>query len=454
MKVIMLIALLFAALSTGATAQSGERLGETANILSLKDCIESVLKQNEDLIKAREKVKEVGGERLMARSRFFPHLAFLGNYDITKDTSDDVEEKRYYGAVRLSQRLLEFGKDTAEDIRLREAQRLAVFNYENKVREVLSNVRRKFFSVLLREQQIEIRQDLLENFREKLRRAQAKREKRMVIPLDVLRAELNVLNEELRINSLMKDQLKRKMELLQLIGKPMGVSVTLKGELKDFEMDPEEAIWIAKENSLGVTLARERVEERARAARKSIWGHLPDLTVQAGVRRGKSTVGMDLSSLGERWALDLSLERTVAEQDSLGSLETISRPDRFASLQLNFPIFDGLETVGTFRMERAKLRAAQAELRNQETLVQLSVRKAYQSLLEAAEARRIQERRVEVSKRRLEIGERLKELGRIGEQEIETFRSQFFRDQDTFFADQDNYIKAQEDLRKIIGLFE
>ena len=105
-------------------------------------------------------------------------------------------------------------------------------------------------------------------------------------------------------------------------------------------------------------------------------------------------------------------------------------------------------------MERAKLRQLQAELKRQEDLVELGVRKAYQSLLEARETRRIQERRVEISKRRLEIQERMKEAGRIGELDIEHFRDQFFRDQDQFFRDQDDYIRAQEDLRKLMGQFE
>lgn len=391
----------------------------------------------------------------MAKSRFLLHLDLLGGYSLTQREPEAFEEEEYKGTVRVSQRLFEFGKDMPQDVQLREARRQAVFSYENKVREVLSAVRRSFFSVLLREEQIKIRRDLLENFQKKLERAQAKRERKIVIPLDVLRAELDVLNEELKINGLLKDQFKRKMELLQLIGRPMGVTITLAGTLEDIQVVEEKAVRIALENSIQVDLAQEHMEEQKRAVRKVIWDLMPDLRLQAGVTSGKNTVGMDVTNADNTWGVDVSAEHIFTYSDSLADIVgNEDQVDRFAQVQLSLPLFDGLETKGRLKMEQATLRQLQAELKRKEDLVELDVRRAYQSLLEAREARRIQERRVEISKRRLEIQERLKEAGRIGELEIETFRTQFFRDQDQFFADQDNTIRAQEDLRKIMGWFE
>lgn len=456
LRVAALIALLVAASSAEEVAPSAAGSpGEGEKVLSLKECIESALKYNEELIQARQKVEEVGGRMLMAKSRFLLHLDLLGGYSLTQREPEAFEEEEYKGTVRVSQRLFEFGKDMPQDVQLREARRQAVFSYENKVREVLSAVRRSFFSVLLREEQIKIRRDLLENFQKKLERAQAKRERKIVIPLDVLRAELDVLNEELKINGLLKDQFKRKMELLQLIGRPMGVTITLAGTLEDIQVVEEKAVRIALENSIQVDLAQEHMEEQKRAVRKVIWDLMPDLRLQAGVTSGKNTVGMDVTNADNTWGVDVSAEHIFTYSDSLADIVgNEDQVDRFAQVQLSLPLFDGLETKGRLKMEQATLRQLQAELKRKEDLVELDVRRAYQSLLEAREARRIQERRVEISKRRLEIQERLKEAGRIGELEIETFRTQFFRDQDQFFADQDNTIRAQEDLRKIMGWFE
>ena len=235
----------------------------------------------------------------------------------------------------------------------------------------------------------------------------------------------------------------------------MGIAVTLVGTLKDVQVVEEEAVRIALENSIRVELAREHVEEQKRAVRKVIWDLTPDLRLQAGMTSGKNTVGMDVANSDNTWGVDLSVEHTFTYNDSLADVfDNEDQVDRFARVQLSVPLFDGFETKGRLKMEQATLRQLQAELQRQEDLVELDVRKAYQNLSEAQEARRIQERRVEISKRRLEIQERLKEAGEITELEIETFRTQFFRDQDQFFAEQDNYIRVQEDLRKLMGWFE
>ena len=447
---------LFAA-AASAQENAGPGLEEPGHgwvVLSLRVCIESALAHNRDITKARQKVEQVGGRALMAKSRFFPHLDVLGDYSATSEgEAGGSEESEYSGAARLSQRILEFGRDTPGDAQLREDRRQAVFAYESTVREVLSEVRRSFFSLLLREEQIRTRRALLEDFRQKLERARAKQEQKIVIPLDVLRAELDVLNEELRINSLVKDQYNRERRLLELIGRAMGTDITLVGALSELEMDEEEAVRLALENSFEVTLAEGRVAEQGRAVRKVMWDHFPELKVEAGMASGDNALGVGVSSSDNTWGVDLSLERSFSDNDSpAGAVD--SGTDRFARVEFALPVFDGLESTGRLKSEKAKLRELQAELSRQKDVVELQVRGAYQDLLEARETWRIQKRRVEISKRRLEIQERLKEAGRIGELEIEHFREQFFVDQDQFFLDQDNYVRAQEDLRKLVGRFE
>ena len=66
----------------------------------------------------------------------------------------DIEKIFVENAFDLSQRLVEFGKDNAADVALREAQRNALFDYEDAVRTALFQIRLKFFTVLLRQQQL------------------------------------------------------------------------------------------------------------------------------------------------------------------------------------------------------------------------------------------------------------------------------------------------------------
>lgn len=449
---------MWAVLTAGAASAqeqpAADSCSQPGEVLSLGECMQSALAHSKAILKARQHVEEVGGRALIARSRFLPHLEVVGDYSATsQDASGGSMETQYEGRARLSQRILEFGRDTLTDVQVRTDRRQALFDYESTVRDVLSEVRRSFFSVLLREEQIRTRRGLLEDFARKLERAKAKREEKIVIPLDVLRAELDVLNEELRINTLVKDQFNRKRRLLELMGRPMGLDIELAGALSELEIQEEEAVRIALKNSIRVDLAREQVGEEKRALRKELWLRFPDLSVEAGMASGDNALGLGVAGSDNTWGVDLSLERSFSGDGTPADVSE-ERKDRFARVQFTLPVFDGFESAGRMKSLKGKLGQAEAELRRQRDQIESEVRSAYQDLLEAREAWRIQERRVEISKRRLEIQERLKEAGRITELEIEHFRDQFFSDQDQFFLDQDNYIRAQEDLRKLMGRFE
>lgn len=86
--------------------------------------------------------------------------------------------------------------------------------------------------------------------------------------------------------------------------------------------------------------------------------------------------------------------------------------------------------------------------------VDLRVRQAYQSMLEAEEQQRIQEKRVFIARRRLAINQYLKDKGRADEAKLEQVRDQFFREQDSFFENQANYINQQTELRRLMGFVE
>ena len=62
--------------------------------------------------------------------------------------------------------------------------------------------------------------------------------------------------------------------------------------------------------------------------------------------------------------------------------------------------------------------------------------------------------KVKISKERLRIKNRLKELGRITDNELETFRNQFFNDQDAAFRKEIDLVEAQERVRYVMRYFD
>ena len=83
-----------------------------------------------------------------------------------------------------------------------------------------------------------------------------------------------------------------------------------------------------------------------------------------------------------------------------------------------------------------------------------NARRLHKTLLERAVQRQIDAQRLEIARRRLEIQERLRDLGQATDNEVETFRQGFFREQERLFLTQDAYIGALEDLREAIGTFD
>lgn len=435
-----------------ALASITDAYGE--GILTLKNCLDAALEQNRELAEARHKVEEVGGERLVVRSRYLPHLDLLGLYDRSRPEAGSVESSTG-SALQVSQRFLEFGKDLPIERQFREDRRQALYGYETTLREVLSQVRRAFFTVLLRGEQIRIRQASLEGFRKRWEQAQAKRREQMADPLEDLSAELDVLTDEDAINRLQREQLRMKLELLRLVGQPMGgVDVELSGVLKDITIDEAQAVTIAVKNSVPVALAAQRGWEQQRVARQMVWDYLPDLTVQGGIVAEKRRVGMTLLNAGKTWGLDLSSRFDLRGQRRLSEEFLPNGRDWFVSTQLTVPLFSGLSREGQLRIERERLRQLQVAVQNERDLVEANVRQAYQAMLEARKTRDLQERRVQIAKRRFEIYERFRELGKVDDDQVEVFRNLFFQTQEGFFRQQDAYITAQENLRQAMGDFE
>ena len=430
-----------------------------AGPVRLMDCLVFGLEFNDVIQARRAQIEAVGGDELIVRSRFLPHLSFgLEKENIeSKAGVDGIDRTDSF--FRLSHTLLEFGKDNESDVVLRQEQRDALFEYEDAVSGVLSEIRLRFFTILLRQEQLAERVVLLGEFREQYERVNSRYEKKQVVEVDVLTARLNMLNEEARINSLKKEVLRQQIDLLGLLGFPVGLTgFEVSGALELFELDPDSTVDISLSRSTSIAEARAWVAEQVRRVRQVLWEYGPDVDVQTGWKDGKNVVGIELA--GDDGAYGLSpfaeshiedtTEGFVADNDVLDQAES----GWFLGLTLELPIFQGLERKGRLARETALLKEARHELRGTIDSVEQEVRKDYQTMLEQRQQLEILAETVAISKKRLKAKERLKELDRISDDELETFRERFFNDQDAYFAQQIEHVAAQEGLRAGMRYFE
>ena len=442
------------------------RLSESGP-LSLTTCLAFALEFSDEIQAKREAMRSAGGERLVVKSRFLPHLTYnLAHESAELDgdptvlavaTTNETVDTRH--SLRLSQTIFEFGGDNDADAALRESERHALFDYENKVRDVLSGARHKFFTILLRRQQLAERRKLLAEFRARHDQIRELEKSRRVLEVDVLTARLNVLNEEANINSLQREILRQNIDLLHLMGLPVGMTgLDIGGQTETFGVALPDCVAIGLRRSSSVASARAAVEEQARAVRDTYWDYAPDLGLQAAWKNDRTISGIELNGDNGNYAGIAFAEmhadpfdgHMYTQQDLLAEDEE----GWFVALSLELPLFEGLAIRGARQKAEALLAQRRHELRNEINTVESGVRKAYQTMLERRKEVEILRDRVLISRERLKVQEKLKELGKINDNELETFRNQFFQDQDTFFTQQISLVRAQEDLRATMRYFE
>ena len=337
------------------------------------------------------------------------------------------------------------------EVETRDALRQAVYNYEGQVYQVLARVWELFHLILLQDRQIAIRRESRDNFQAAYDRQQARFDRQLATESDVLNAQLSVLDEELAINNLERAQFNNKMDLLRLIGQPIGTAIRLEGAEVKFAIDQDRAVEMALGNSVAVSLASERLKEQGRKVREIAWEYSPDINFDAGVQDGQRNARVELGKEGETWGMDVSSEL---------ALRATQPPDfvdetRWSALvEARIPIFEGASRIGRETSAKARLRQLEIGLRDLHAETELNVRQAYQQVLEAEGSQRIQAERVKIARRRLEINQILKDKGQVDENLLETFRNQFFNTQDQLFRNQETFIRRIAALRRQMGYFE
>lgn len=436
-------------------------------VLTLDECLQLAFASSNEIKDARQQMFMVGGSKLIANSRFLPSVDLIYQYEHFRNFGSanavDIATTLF---AQIAQTILEYGKDNPLDISLRTEQRESLFSYENKVASILSQVRRAFFFVRLKEQQIAARQQLLEGFKEQYERKQRRMEEgNLSVKMEVLTARLNVLEEESRINNLTRQKFNRKMDLLRLIGLPVGADkVEFEGEMSSFGLDSfdiNRMVDLALAQSSEVAFAEAVVAEQHRALEQLRYEYVPDLRFTAGYQDDDGRVGVDLVNSDDTWALDAVAQPQTFDKDKgqtlglFGSGTALSGPDPgwFAGAQVRMPIFEGNARKGRQMQAKANLGRLEAILADQKDLVELSVRQSYRLLVEQEFQVELAQERVKIAKERLSIKEELRTIGKITDDELETFRTQFFATQDSLLQRQETLIERQEDLRLAIRYF-
>jgi outer membrane protein TolC len=441
-----------------------------AKVLTLEQCLQSAFTSSNEIKQAREQILAVGGSKLINNSRFMPSVELISQYEHFRNFgSDNNTDDATSISAKISQRIFEFGKDNPLDISLRREQRDALFNYENVIASVFSQVRKAFFFIKLKEQQIAKRQELLKQFEKQHEiKSQRMEENNLSTKMEVLTAYLNVLTERSAINALEREKFNRKVDLMRLIGLPVGADrVQFEGRMDNFaldEFDMDDMILLALAQSSQVAMAEAYVAEQQRVLDQLRYEYMPDLRASTGYQDKDGTIGADLFNDDDTWGFDIFGQPKIPGQKEsrsqslgiFGDEVTLGGPDPgwYAGLQLRIPITEGGARKGRQVQARAMLNSFKAALEDQKDRIELNVRKQYNFLTEQKFQVDLQQQNVDIESQRFMIQTQLRDVGRIDDDALERFRENFFREQDGLFSEQGNLIELQEDLRFAIRFFK
>jgi outer membrane protein TolC len=443
---------------------------EAERLLTLDECLQLAFTSSNEIKQAREQILVVGGSKYITNSRFLPTIELINQYEHFRNFgSDNGTDDAHSISAKITQRILEFGKDNPLDVTLRADQRDALLNYENEVAGVFSRVRRAFLFVKLKERQIVTRQELLEQFQKQYEKKQQRMDaNNLSTKIEVLGAYGDVLTEKERINTLQREQFNRKIDLLRFIGLPVGAGmVEFEGQmdrfgLDDFDMDG--MIRLALAQSSEVALAEAIVAERQRYLDQLRYERVPDLRFSTGYQDENGTMGADLLSQGDTWGLDVFGQPKVPGMKEsrsrglgvFGNEMNLGGPDPgwFAGLQLRIPITEGGARKGRQIRAKALLNGYRAALEDQKDRIELNVRQRYNELVEQKLLVELERDRVDIDDQRFKIKAELRDVGKITDDELETWRGKFFDAQDKFFRRQVDMIESQENLRLAIRYFK
>lgn len=405
--------------------------------LSLQDAVNIGIVNNKAL-KAVAQQRDIAKGRIVeSYSGLLPSVDLNANYTRLGDVASfDVGGRRvttgyadnYSTDLVIRQPLYKGGSIEAT---LRTAKVFALYTDETiraQYQRTLLEIATSYFETLLANRLYEANRDAVESARAQLGEVQARRELGLASEFDVLRAQVDVSN----FTAEMIQQQNRVNLARSRLLKAMGVSQESEVELSDelvyypFEIDLQVAVKTAFENRPDLYQAEYTVRLQEQALRIARTGYLPELDGVFTQSWGKPDPRNSTNNTwGDTWR---------------------------AELQLDWPLFSGLETKGRVMQEKARLRQFDYELLDTQERALLEIRQAMFTLEDAAEfvdSQRLNLERASEGLRLAEVGYR---QGVNTPVEVTDARSALTRARSLYYQAIHGHIIARLALQQAMGV--
>lgn len=365
--------------------------GIAAEILSLKECIDTALKSQPTIRAAQENVRAGQGRETQAASPYFPQITastgYSENHAPLGGAFGDSTTKSYTTSLSMNQTLYDFGKtgNTYDAAKLgtlsleRDAERIS--------QEVVLNVKQSYYALLAAKKLVEVARKTVEQTESHLKQAEAFFRTGSKPRYDVTRSEVEVNNAKLGLINAKNGVRIRTIALNNAMGIDPGKATEIVEELPSVPVLP--SLDQAQIDALQNRPDMKRMEADIEAARSRVRveqsNYLPTLSANAAYNwaNGSTEMGPFLG--------------TMFKGDVQNSWN--------AGIMLTLPLFQGGLTKGRVGEARANLLALEAQRDAMKQSILLEVNQAFADIESAAARVDVMEMTLEKARENLDIAQ-------------------------------------------------
>jgi outer membrane protein TolC len=371
--------------------------------LSLADTLNLALHRSPDILRAQRDLQAAQGLAVETRAIVLPTVGITGSYTPVQRSDVDVIEAPGVGfslgtpqnwstQVKLVQSLYEGGRMVSSLRVATLTRQQSWLNYQTVLADTVLAVQLAYNDVLLAEQQITVQEASVELLTNELKDSQRRYDAGTVPRFNVLRAEVELANARPRLITARNNYRISKNNLANLMGLnlpretlediPMKLSGKLEAEPYELELSQGLSLALERRTELGALTKAQALRKEDLVSARS--GYKPRLEGYVGYEVHNSILTQDLNADLHGW---------------------------IAGLQLTWNIFDGLRTQGRVQQAAAHYERAEVDLDDMARRIELEVRTAYSTFIQAREVLESQKKVLEEAEESLRLARARSEAG-------------------------------------------
>ena len=293
----------------------------------LKECQQAAAHHSPMLGAARARWNQMRARTRLDYAEQLPTIGLNADY-ARSEFADAPETEQRELFLQAQQEIVRYGATTPSRFAAKHQEQAEKARYREAIIAVDSKVRQAYYRLLLTRDEIASRDELLAYFRAKMDRVQTRLDAGLARPVELHEAELEVLEEQSRINNLQRElralhlQLfteiglvgKRSLRAIEIVGPPYEQLQLLDPSEEDLPALIEEA----RANRPHLAELVWQIGEQQHQARSVFWQWLPHVGLQLTKDVQDTDLGLNWSGNGQTWKLVGSGRRSLASQ-GLGS---------------------------------------------------------------------------------------------------------------------------------------